>query len=240
MTWADPISDLRDLLNDDTNGNLIKYKVVFPIRTMGSSGLHRTFMTLEDRLVAPLGSQANIPIGPNMPLPLRVFLEDPTSGAQTEVAASGIMLLDDVRGEFQLSFYPSGVSVRASYYFRQWLDEELNTFINQATLQCNGTDPTQIPDGLQLAVLNIAGSLAHRRAAGRWLMRKSEQFMLEEPQTSDIDLKTRIDFHQSQAKDLYADGMTVRQSFYNLRMDRGLAPAFGVLNRIPRPYTPRR
>lgn len=232
MTWADPRGDLRLLLNDDQNGHLIKEKALFPVRASGSTGLVRRFMTFEDRLVAS-GNQSVCG------QPMRVFLTDEGSGLVTEVAASGITILDQERGELELMIQPSGQQIRATYHYRNWLDAELDFCLLQGAKQVNAGSADQVDDGLQLACLDIAASLAHRRAASRWLDRKSAQFVLEEAVPAD-QMQERVQFHVSQAETLMTEGYAARLAFYDTRMDRGKSPAFKLLARTPRPYTPRR
>ncbi len=236
MTWTDPLGDLRLLLNDDVAGNLAKSKQVFPSRGGEADGTNSIFYTFEDRLVAPAGNQAG-----QSPPKLRVFLGSPNNQTQavTEVAASGITVTDPVRGEFQLTIQPSGVMVTASYYWEQFLDTDLNFALTQAAKQVNVTTIDQTPDGLQLAALNIAASLAHRKAAQRWMFRKSMQFLLEDAPAQDA-VDAAVKFHTEQATLLWTDGLLVRHEFYNMRQDQGYAPASAILARTPRPWTPNR
>lgn len=229
MTWADPTGELRTLLGDDPLGKQIKYKRVFPQRGKGTDGSTSIFFTFEDRLVHD-GNQANADPA------LRVWLND------VEVAASGITVLDPVRGEFSLSgVAPSGVAMKAAYFYREFIAEDLTFALRHGVIQVNGdaAHPENTPEGLQLAALSIAASLAHRRAAARWEARKSAQFLLEDAPSQE-EVNQKVQFHQSQAESFMRDGLAVRLSYYDQRMDRARAPAFGLLNRQPTPWTPRR
>lgn len=223
--WADPIGDLRRFLADSPNDNLVKNKACLGDWTAGQN---RTFFTFDDRLLAS-GNQSVCA------KPLRVFY------GGVEIAASGILVTDQVRGEFQLMLVPSGTQKKltAAYYYSQSLDEELNMDLQQAAYQVNSDTADNIAGGLQLAALDIAASMAHTRLATRWIQRKSSQFLLED-EPARKEAEELIRFHQDEATRLMDAGLKARESYYNLRMDRGKAPAFGVLKRIPRPYTPRR
>lgn len=225
-SWSDPIGDLRRFLADSPNDNLIKEKRIFGD---WQAGQNRTFYTFEDRLLAS-GNQAVCG------KPLRIFY-----GGE-EIAASGIVVTDQLRGEFQLLYVvPSGAQKRitASYYYQQSLDSELSMDLQQAAYQCNSSAADSVATGLQIAAINIAASLAHSRLAARWQQRKSSQFLLEdEPARKEAD--DLIRFHQEESKRVLEFGLKARESFYNLRNDRGKSPAFGVLSRVPTPYTPRR
>lgn len=227
MSWADPLGDLRRLLNDSDVSNLVKQKRVFGT----TSGQNRTFFTFDDRLVAS-GNQSVCA------RPLRVWY-DQGYGA-VEVAASGIIVQDQFRGEFLLTTSLSGVmSVTAAYFYQQSTDDELNFALDQATKQVNATDRSQLADGLQLACLYFASSITHRKLAQRWQQRKSEQFMLED-EPARKEAEDRIAFHLQQAKECQDLARSHRKEFYDLRQDKGLQPAYALLRRTPPPWTPRR
>lgn len=234
MAWNDPRGDLRSFLNDDPNGNLVKDKTVFQARGGAADGTNSIFYTFEDRIVAS-GNQSVCG------QPLRLFTQDESgSQAVTEFPASGILVTDPIRGEFQLMGpAPSGVLVKASYFYHEHLDADLDIALRHGVQQVSATDATQVDEGLQLAVLHFAGSFAHRKAATRWLHRKSEQFLLEDSPSLE-QLSDKVAFHQSQAKELMQMGLEIRKSFYETRLDKERQPAYGLLKRTPNPYTPRR
>lgn len=230
MAWSDPSGDLRITLADTATDNLVKAKKVLgPI-----NGVNTTFYTFDDRLVAS-GNQAVCGT------PLRVFVSNVNSPQQiiSEIAASGITVTDRVRGEFQLSYAPSGqLALIASYHFQQHLDSEISFYLQQATYRVGVDIVANVDQGLQAAVLDYAEALAHTRLAQRWQQRKSEQFLLQD-EPARKEAESLIQYHQEEAKTKTADGQQARRDFYDLRQDRGRAPSFTVLNRVPRPYTPR-
>lgn len=223
MSWSDPRGDLRRLLADTDSDHLIKEKKVFG----AIDGSNRTFYTFDDRLLAS-GYQSVCA------KPLRLFYD------QAEVAASGIHVTDQLRGEFQVMSMPAaGTEVLASYYYQNHLDTELDFYMQQAVLQMNATSTSNVQDGLQQATLQYAASLAYQRLAERWMRRKSEQWMLhDEPARNAADEASK--FYQDMAKQALEMALALRKSFYDLRMDQGRQPAYALLARTPRPYTPRR
>ena len=233
MAWTDPRGDLRLLLNDDPSGRLVKEKAVFPSRGGQADGTRTTFFTLEDRLLAS-GNQSVGTQG------LFVYLGSPHSQQMTEVSASGITVTDAVRGEFAvMGTAPSGVVLKASYYFRDHLDADLDFALQQGAQQVSADVVANVAAGLQLACLDFAGAIAHRKAAARWQARKSEQFLLEDaPAKSEVD--ARVAFHVDQAKQLMTEARELRKSYYEDRLDRARRPAYGLLKRMPSPWTPRR
>ena len=234
MTWSDPRGNLRTFLNDDAQANLIKNKPVFPFPRGEADGTASTFFTFEDRIFCDEGPQDQ------SSSPLRIFIGSPYSQQVTEYPASGIVVTDAVGGEFTLmGAAPSGVLIKAQYYWQKWLDPDLDLYLQQAALQMNVSTASQVPDGLQLAALNLAGSMAHRQMAARWSFRKTMQFLLEDKPAAE-HIEGLVAFHTEQAKELQVEGLAQRRAYYDLRMDQGRSPAYGLLARTPRPWTPRR
>ena len=231
MPWTDPSGDLRTLLADGPTDNLIKSK-----RLLGTiNGTNRVFFTFEDRLLAS-GNQSVCAD------PINLYLTT-TNGAissANQLAPSGITVTDQVKGEVTLSFAPSGqLQLTGSYHYQQHLDSEIGFYLQQGANLVAIDIVDNVPPGLQMATMDYAGAMAHRRLAQRWQQRKSEQFMLQD-EPARLEAEALIKFHQDEAKSMRDNAGGERKDFYNLRQDRGLAPAFGLLNRVPRPYTPRR
>lgn len=230
MTW-DALGDLRSLLNDDQQGNIVKSKAVFPTRDAAAHGLYRRFYTLEDRLVCS-GAQDLAD------QPLRVWEVNVSTDQEHEVALSGIFVTDALRGEFTLSYAPSG-KVRAGYCWREWYDGDLERAISQGVRMCNATSADTVVDGLRMAATYFAAEQAHRRAAHRWQQRRTEQFLLED-QPAQNEMERHVAFHTQQATELHQLAMAMRKEYYATLGGQNLRPAYATLTRIPRPYTPRR
>lgn len=225
--WTDPRGDLRIFLADTDRDNLVKDQKV-----LGStSGQNRTFTTFHDRL-ATSGYQDG------RARPLRVFQGGPGTNP-VEVAASGILVTDPYRGEFQMMLVPSGnVELKASYYFQQHIDGELDFYLAQAAGLVNADVAGNIPVGLQGAALRYAASLAHERLAQRWFFRKSDQFMLHD--TPAEEATVRIQYHRETATFMSTQAGELRRSYYDLQHDRGRRPAYALLKRTPKPWGPNR
>jgi hypothetical protein len=223
MSWTDPSGDLRTLLADGPTDNLIKDKLLIgPI-----NGVNTTFYTFEDRLTAS-GNQSVCGE------PISLYLN------KVEISASGITVTDQVRGQVELSFAPSGqLKLTGSYHYQQHLDSEITFYLQQGANLVAVDIVDNVPPGLQMAVMDYAGAMAHRRLAQRWQQRKSEQFMLQDEPARE-EAEALIKYHQEEAKEMRSEGQQARRDFYDLRQDRGRSPFFTLLNRVPSPYTPRR
>jgi hypothetical protein len=157
----------------------------------------------------------------------------------TEVAASGILVTDQVRGEFQLMLVASGGDIRATYHYQRWSDTELNMYLQQSANQVNSDVSGNIALGLQLTALNIAASMAYTSLAQRLQQRKADQFLLQD-EPSRKEAESLIGFYQTESSRMLKDGLDARRAFYEGRQDRGRSMAYGLLKRTPQPYTPRR
>lgn len=225
-TWADPRGDLRTFLADGPNDNLVKEKEV-----MGpKDASNRTFFTFEDRLTSS-GVQSGVSY------PLKVYVDG------SEYAASGINIIDQVRGQFQLTAIGgtapgSNARVTATYYYQQHFDSELDFYLAQAAAQVNSNTASNVPLGLQAAAIRYAACTAHSRLAERWLQRKSEQFMLNE-QPKEGTVGDRVAHHVEMAKFYCAAADDMRKSFYEDKLGKAHTPAFGLLKRTPRNYGPK-
>lgn len=225
-TWATPLADLRMFLRDTSNDLLVKDKKCFG----ATNGQNRTFYTFDDRLVAS-GNQSVCDV------PLRVFWDVGTG--PEEVAASGILVTDQIRGEFQLMLVASGGDLRATYHYQRWSDSELNMFLQQAANQVSADTSSDIALGLQLPAMNFAASMAYTSLAQRLQQRKADQFLLQdEPMRKEAE--SLIGFYKDESTRMMQDALTLRAAFYDGRQDRGKSIAYGLLKRTPQPYTPRR
>lgn len=224
-TWSDPLGDLRRFLADSDDDNLVKQRAVLPTVTNGQT---RKFLTFDDRILAS-GNQSVCA------KPLRVFW------GSEEIAASGILVLDQNRGEFEMMFVPSGNLNRltATYYFQKWNDDELNSFLAQGGYQVNADILANVIPALRLPAMEFAASMAFTRLASRWQQRKSQQFLLED-EPARKEAEELINYCTSEAKRLQEAGREDRKAYYETKLDQARSPAYGTLVRMPWPYTPRR
>lgn len=225
-TWADPTGDLRRVLADSATDNFVKDQE--PIGPRNAS--NRVFYVFNDRLTTS-GRQSTLQTGFTQ---LHVYHEN------AEISASGVLVTDAERGEFHLMILPAATDqLRVSYHFQRHSDAELSAFLTQAIGLCNISNVSNTAAGLQMAVLYFAAALSHEREAQRWLWRKVDQFALHDsPQTEQAT--SRVTFHRDQADRFQKQALVYRKDYYDLRHDRGRAPAFGILKRTPADYRPRR
>ncbi len=235
MAWDDPLAELRSILNDDVTGFVVKSKPVFPSKTTELRGQIRQYPTLEMRLTTS-GYQHT------QPTPLRLFLENKQSGVTSEYPASGILVTNALRGEFEVMAAPSGVVLTAGYSWREWDDTDLTRYLQQGVKQCNGdaTQPQNLIEGLQMVALYFAAEQAHRRAAHRWQQRLGEQWLLEDAAATTEAQKVHIDFHMQQATEMHRLAVEMRDAYFKDLLGAVNRPAGRMLVRVPRPYTPRR
>ncbi len=207
--------DLRRFLNDGPKDRFIKQKGIAPVGAI--DGANTTFFTFEDRLV--VGT-------------LVVFV----NGA----VASGVTLVDAVQGQFTVTPAPAAQStIRASYFFQYFLDEDLDEALDLATGELNETsDITLVPLGLKGAALNFSAYFAISKQVIRWSQRKSAQFQLEEEPIQQ-EPTNRSDLFERTAERFYKKAVEMRTSYYT-RHGRRNAPAFNVYKPVIRQIAPRR
>lgn len=224
MSWVDPVGDLRRLLSDTDRDKQAKDKKIFgPV-----NGQNRTFYTFDDRLTTSgIQSLSN--------RPLRLFVDG------VEYPASGINVTDAHRGEFILAMGPSlsGVrEVRSHYWYQHHTESELNFFLTQAASQVSVDSIESVPAGLQLPALYIAGSLSHDRLAARYTERKSAEFMAHEGTRGSMD--DIITYHAQTAERMMKQALEMRKAYYDGMLGRGNRPAFRLLKRRTKSWTPNR
>jgi hypothetical protein len=85
-------------------------------------------------------------------------------------------------GAFTLHVAPGNqAQVEASYYFQWFRDTELQQFLlNAAQVLQVGSDPTQVPDGLQPAALHYAAAEAYLKVAVKMTEKLSSTYKAED------------------------------------------------------------
>lgn len=217
MSWITSLADLRRLLSDGPTDRLKYGKRVFGT----TDGANTTFKTLEfyratdftdPSITAPLGVKVN--------------------GALVTVATDS-----PTTGEFTLSAAPPvNALVAANYYTQWWKDAELEDFLVKATeWALRSDDPTQVPPGLQPAVLSYGAQLSLKKAMLRWIENWNDVYQLENPPEKMSDfIKLYKDMADTYAKDAEAQ----RKQFYT-RNDQNEQPLFvsiGGRVRDPMPH----
>lgn len=221
-TWASPVSDLRTLLSDGLQDKRAHQKKLVGY----CDGINKIFKTVETRYV---------------PLSVKVY----------KVTGSTITLLtiatdytedDPVAGDILMVTAPiANAVIKASYYWRHFIDSELNFFLINAAQKLGGfTDPTLIDPDLQPAAIHFAAADAYEKLAVRWMERLSEQYLVEDspgvgdgkPMPKPEDFAKLADFMMKRA-------LTLRDDFYK-RQGRRFAPSVGIAIGNAREITPRR
>lgn len=167
--WVDALSDIRTLL-DEGNADKVTYRK----RCLGQlNGENTLFKTFDNRRVTDFTSSE---------IPLGVWIDG--------VLANGVVVTDyPETGDFELSTAPDdGSVIEASYYFRWFTDEELNSFLIAGSQWLSlGDDFLLIVSGLRPAARMYAASEAYQKLAIRWTRKLSEIFMLNDaPATEDV------------------------------------------------------
>lgn len=224
MSWSSTsaaIFALRALIKDNSTDKICSNKAV--VGTV--DGINTIFKTFEYRRVTDFSDSPDFPLG--------IYL----NGAA--LSATGIVQDDPESGTFQVTPAPNNrSSIRAYYYYQWFTDQELNSFLVNAS-DWLGLGPTYInlPDGLNAAALRFAAQEAYEAAAMKYATRASEVYKLEDAPTEDI-LKSMEAF-RSMADNFMDKAKEMRDDYYT-RQGQSLAPNFGfALGQVTDP-TPRR
>jgi hypothetical protein len=185
------------------------------------NGTNLIFKTFEFRRVTNLKTQ----VGPS----LGVFVDGVRLSEVT-----GITSDDPAVGEVILTAAPlDGSVVEATYYSQWFLDAELDAFLRSATewLQL-GSDPTNIPGGLQPAAKYYAAQEAYHKLCSRWAEMQSETFRFEDSPSGET--KTPVDYYRALANDARIKSEKLRNDYYS-RSGQQLAPLFASIpGAVPR------
>lgn len=227
--WTDvtqAVLDLRRFVNDGPSDRPIKRKQVIG----RVDGINVNYITWDDRIIDTT---------------LQVSLDD------APYDPSQVVVDDAILGRFHLITTtvsntpqvpaPAQSTLRASYFFQYFLDEDLVMAMEMAAQEIAETDDiTLIASGLKLAALNFAAFVGYEKQAMRWEARKSTEFILQE-EPLDADTMNRSNFLQKAAEKYYEMAIKLRNGFYQ-RHGRRDAPAMTIFkpNVNPRPGFPRR
>lgn len=222
-TTAAAISDLRRLLSDGPTDKLAEKKLVFG-KVNAVNVLFKTFerRRFTDFSVVPVGTS-----------PEGVYVND-------VLVSPGNILNDDLTsGSFRVNVAPDdGDEIRATYYYRWFLDDELDQFLTNACQWLGfGTDYTKIADGLIPSALHYAAQEAYDRLALWWSTKISTAFMLDD--APDAQNQGVIDSYNKLADKMRAKATELRNDFYT-RQGQSLAPLFLSSPGTVRDYVPRR
>lgn len=210
--WADTaaaLTALRQFLNDGPTDRPVKSKqIIGP-----ANGVNKVFFTWEDRLITGTVS---------------------TIVNDTVIAEGANLAVNQALGQLTyLVAPPPSAAIVASYFFQYFTDAELTSALTAGLGQISdATLVTNVPNGLQQAVLCFAGYFAYYKQAMRWAQRMSERFILQD---APLDSETlgRSNLFRQMANDLYKQAREMREDYYT-QQGRREQPAWTVV----KPYIP--
>ena len=216
MTWVNPISDLRTILNDNSNDCLRSRKKVFGT----VDGTNLTFKTFEFRRITNFHDVLSSIV------PLGVYV----NGVAVPVANIASDDIETGTFVFATGHAPTpatglqGTVVQATYYIQQFLDTELTSFLSRATQSLQlGNNMFLVDPQLQDAVLNYAASEALKKLAMKYTMRASDTFLLEDsPKKEALEIS---DSYNRLAATYLKNAFQIRDAYYT-RAGQTLAPNF--------------
>jgi len=206
------ITSLRNLLSDNSTDKYAYRKKVFG----DLNGTNLTFKTFEDKRVTD-------------------FTKDTQAQGvyknNVQLATNAIASDNPQEGEFTLVSAPvDGDILQASYYYRWFLDSDLDSFLQNASLWLGySTTYINLPDGLIPACLRYSAGEAYEKLYLRWSMRTNQTYLLEDSPDDNIKM---IDSFQSMSKQFKDMAIEHRNDYYT-RQGQAKAPLYGfALGRI--------
>lgn len=212
MAWTSALTDARAFLSD---GPLDKYN--FRKRCFGEiNGTNDAFKTFDTRRVTDFTTST---------FPQTIFKNG------TSIPATGVSADYPISGEFILSssYIPiDGDIIEASYYFQWFIDDEIVSFLQDASRWlASSIDYTNtIPDGLVPAALNYMASLAFTKISQRWKLFMSDMYKVEDAPHDNPN--ARVDDFIDLAKSYREIAVKLKVEFFT-RQGRALQPLFGTV-----------
>jgi hypothetical protein len=217
------ISDLRVLLSDQGDDRYIyRHRCFGPVN--GTNIQFKTFFRRRvTNFTAALTGGEGVYVDNVQVLEANIVSDDVetgelffASGTGTSPALSGGFIPQD------------GSVVEASYYYQWFDDNELDTFLQQASrwLQSNNDYTTTNP-GLIEALIKYAASQCYTKMAQRWRQYMSQDYRVEDAPKDSPTYNTN-EFLEL-AKYFRAEALATRTEFYETRQGRALQPLFGSI-----------
>lgn len=211
MAWsstADAITALRADLSDGPTDKLATQKKLF-----GSvDGTNKVFKSVEGRLITDFTS-ASAPFG--------LYIDN------VRQANAAISAHDTDAGVVTFVTAPTAGNhkLEGTYYYRWFLDSELDLFLKEASNWLGLNDTYQnIPGGLIPACLGYAQKAAFRKLGTRLMLRASTGFLAEDAPKK--EMLESVDVFNRLASQLGKDADKLRDDFYK-RQGQANAPLFG-------------
>lgn len=225
MSWADPNGDLRLLIAD---GALDKYS--FQKKVFGNvNSSNQIFKTLETRRTKSFSDPTVLP-------PVGIYINGQI------LPTTSITLDDPITGQFTLdpSVVPNnGDIIEASYYYQWFFDDEIASFLRQATTWAVAvSDYTNLTEGLQPCVLHYAAGLAYMKVSLWFARHLSEQYRVED-MPDEKRLQIASQYSQAANEELTKIAPELRAQFY-MRNDQYLSPLFRNVRGAVRTPQPKR
>lgn len=214
MSWDTAIVELRNRLYDSDTSRLFWQKKVFGTQ----DGTNLRFKTFEQRRITDF-TTATQPEG--------VFVNG------NPVSVTGDFL--EV-GEFVLAAAPDQTDdLRATYYVRLFLDDELSDYISLGNQWLgNGDNFLNLVGGLRPACLSFAAAEAYQNLAVRYASMPSEQYRLED--SPDDKAETPLERYFKVSESFRKQAKMLRDHYYT-RQGKPLAPNYsavvGIVPNIP-------
>lgn len=222
MAWTTAVTELRDLLNDGDNDKLRHRK-----RVIGTfDGANVDFKTFEFRRVTDFST------GPGSTWPYGVYKNN-------SATPEGIDQDDPDTGSFKLSSAPvDGDILEATYYIRYFIDDELDTFLKNASRWLASIDDfTLLNPGLWACALKYAASEAYERLVQRYMEHDSAVYRTED--APDEKKGSLADSFGKLATDFREQALKLRDEFYT-RQGQALQPLFSSIRGNVKDVAPRR
>lgn len=217
MPWLTANSDVRSLLNDGpTDHRAYRKRVLNRL-----DGTNKRFKTEEWRRLSNFKTDAGPAIG--------VFKNGVRLDQATEINS------DDVEiGEFEVTTAPvDGDILECTYYFQWFLDTEIDGFLRKAVEWLNlGTDPDNVPPGLQPAASYYAVQEAYHKLCSKYASLESHQFRLED--APDPKTKTPVDYYRMLANDARKKAEELRKGYYEGAGEQYAANFASIPGAVPR------
>lgn len=204
--WLDPVTDLRKTLSDGPTDKLSYRKKLIGTQ----DGVNNTFKTFETRRISDLVAPVS---------PAGVFLD------YTPVT----VLTDDLTsGQFTVAppLPTDGQQLVATYYLQWFLDEELQTFLSDASVWAGfSADYLTVPDDFRSAVKEYAAGLGYQKLVLKFAVNLAETYQLydapDEKRFNPIDAYAKI------SKMKFDLALKLRDDVYS-RKGAAKAPRSGV------------
>lgn len=209
MSWTNAISDLRNLLSDNTTDKYRYRKKVFG----EINGTNTYFKTFEFRRLTNFTTST---------FPLGVYIDgvfQNTSAISSDSTSTG---------DFVLTTAPTGrAKIEATYYIQWFLDSEIQGFLKLASNWLGFSDDfSNISEALRPAALKYASAEAYQKLCLKWAEHLSEIFLLNDaPVNKDM---SPVDKYRQLSLDFRKEAEEAAKFTYS-RSAQNYQPLYGII-----------